>query len=144
MPLSQRFFAWSIQGPFHVLLHGRRARARIKSYDEKRVILPGRSSCLWNRWSDRFARIPSSKVTMAVVVVNRTHLPAVRAAKPRAVARWVLPVPGLPTSSSFFALVISFCLMPELTAQQFFSGCWPSLRCAAPAAFAYFSDLNRP
>lgn len=32
-----------------------------------------RSSCLWNRWSDRFSRIPSSKVTRAVVGGGEPH-----------------------------------------------------------------------
>jgi hypothetical protein len=51
---------------------------------------------------------------------------------------------GPPTSYSYISLPISFCLMPELSTQQVSSNYWPSLRCVAPVAFAYFSDLNRP
>ena len=47
------------------------------------------------------SRASSNCVTQPVVVVKRTRLPCVQAAKPKAVARWVLPMPGLPTSNTF-------------------------------------------
>ena len=37
-----------------------------------------------------------SRVTQSVAVANRTRWPCRQAATPRAVARWVLPVPGGP------------------------------------------------
>jgi hypothetical protein len=49
----------------------------------------------------------------------------------------VLKAAALPRATSFFP-------MRELTAQKASSDCWLSLRCVEPAAFAYFSDLNRP
>ena len=43
---------------------------------------------------------------MAVVVVKRTRLPCAQAAKQSAVATCVLPVPGLPTMSTFSLLLM--------------------------------------
>jgi hypothetical protein len=46
--------------------------------------------------------------------------------------------------SSFIALAISFCLMPELSTPQASSDYRPSSRCVEPVVFVYSSDLNRP